>query len=616
MKKRILSTLLAFCMVLSLLPGTALAATVDSGSCGTFTNWTLDSDGTLTISGTGSIADEAVQPWRKYSSEIRKVVVNSGVTRLGYGSFFECRNLIDVRLPNTLTIIGKYAFHNCTSLPSISIPNSVTNIEEYAFYWCSALTTLAIPSGVISLGNGAFYGCGALVSVTLPSTVVSIGEGTFSRCSKLRTITIPNSVTSIGASAFEYCSALTKITIPQSVVSLGNDVFYYCTGLSNATILGDVDIGFGLFNMCSNLKSVTLSRGLTSIADWAFRGCDKLSDIYFAGSEAEWNTITVGSANSALTKVTMHYNSGGSDEPETYTVTFDPNDGSTSATEKEYKANATLGTLPTPTRSGYKFSGWYTAETGGTKVTSSKKVTADMTLYAHWTKTTTTKTYTIKLDANSGKVAPSSIQVESGKTYFSSLPTPTRTGWKFAGWYTTRTGGTKITSATKATANRTLYAHWTRAKTYMVTFDANGGMVHLDRKVVPSGVLYRDLPTPTKNNSHFQGWYTKKTGGTKVTANSRTNLTADQTLYARWQSSASVRSTQRGTYRVTIPAYYELALYTSNNSAKIASEVETTGYQTITCTQRVTLSNDTVRYYGKVNNRNCWFTYSCEMDVN
>ena len=305
--------------------------------------------------------------------------------------------------------------------------------------------------------------------------------------------------------------------------------------------------------------------------------------------------------------------------PSTYTITFNPYGGRVSTKTKTVTNGNTYGDLPIPIRSGYTFKGWYTETVGGNQVTplTNVELSADQTLYARWTQNPTTKTYTIKLDANSGKVSPSSIKVQSGKTYYSSLPTPTRSGYKFNGWYTSRNGGVKITSTSKATANCTIYAHWTPVKkTYLVTFDANGGMVHLDRKVVPSGVLYRDLPTPTKNNSHFQGWYTKKTGGTKVTANSRTNLTADQTLYARWQSSASVRRTQRGTYRVTIPAYYELALYTANNSAKIASEVETTGYQTITCTQRVTLSNDTVRYYGRVNNRNCWFTYSCEMDVN
>ena len=301
----------------------------------------------------------------------------------------------------------------------------------------------------------------------------------------------------------------------------------------------------------------------------------------------------------------------------TYTIKLDANSGKVSPSSIKVQSGKTYySSLPTPTRTGYKFAGWYTAKSGGTQITSTTKATKNQTIYAHWTSTATSSTYTITLNANGGKVSPASLKVASGKTYYSSLPTPTRSGYKFNGWYTSRNGGVKITSTSKATANCTIYAHWTPVKkTYLVTFDANGGMVHLDRKVVPSGVLYRDLPTPTKNNSHFQGWYTKKTGGTKVTANSRTNLTADQTLYARWQSSATVRSTQRGTYRVTIPAYYDLALYASSSTAKISSQPEITASQTITCTQRATLSNGTVRYYGKVNGKTGWFTYSCEMST-
>ena len=300
----------------------------------------------------------------------------------------------------------------------------------------------------------------------------------------------------------------------------------------------------------------------------------------------------------------------------TYTITLNANGGTVSPSSiKVESGKAYFDSLPTPTRSGWRFSGWYTAKIGGTEITASTKATANRTIYARWTKTSAVKTYTITLNANGGTVSPSSIKAESGKAYFDSLPTPTRSGWRFSGWYTAKTGGTEITASTKATANCTIYARWTRSKTYLVTFDPNGGTLHQDMKIVSTGVLYRDLPTPTRPGYHFKGWYTKRTGGTRVTESTRVNLTANQTLYAQWQTSVSVKSTQRGTYRVVVPAYYELALYPSQNSPAVSGMLETDGYQTITCTQKATLSNGTVRYYGKVNNRNYWFTYSCEMDV-
>ena len=97
----------------------------------------------------------------------------------------------------------------------------------------------------------------------------------------------------------------------------------------------------------------------------------------------------------------------------------------------------------------------------------------------------------------------------------------------------------------------TLYAHWTvntnKSKTYMVTFDPNGGTGYQDQKVVCSGSYYRALPTPTKNGSHFMGWYTtKSSGGKEVAEDDRVALTDNRTLYARWQSSASVRRTETG----------------------------------------------------------------------
>ena len=191
-------------------------------------------------------------------------------------------------------------------------------------------------------------------------------------------------------------------------------------------------------------------------------------------------------------------------------------------------ANPSIGSLPTPTRSGYTFDGWYTAANGGTKITDSTKVTANTTVYAHWkansytvsyninggtgsiasqTKTHNTnltltmakpagKSFTVTYNANGGTVSTSSKTVSqsftnwstaangsgtaynAGATYsananvtlyaqyanpsIGSLPTPTRSGYAFDGWYTAANGGTKITDSTKVTANTTIYAHWTK----------------------------------------------------------------------------------------------------------------------------------------------------------
>ena len=151
----------------------------------------------------------------------------------------------------------------------------------------------------------------------------------------------------------------------------------------------------------------------------------------------------------------------------TYPVTFNPNGGTVSTKSKNVTIGKTYGTLPTPTRTGYEFDGWYTKETGGTKVTETTTVGTNppTKLYAHWI----AKKYLVIFDANGGRINTASGQVKTKTdtvTYgskYNSLPTPTRTGgYSFDGWYTDQTNGTKVTSATTVTTTKDhiLYAHW------------------------------------------------------------------------------------------------------------------------------------------------------------
>jgi uncharacterized repeat protein (TIGR02543 family) len=152
----------------------------------------------------------------------------------------------------------------------------------------------------------------------------------------------------------------------------------------------------------------------------------------------------------------------------TYTVTFNANGGSVSTGSKTVTYGGTYGTLPTPTRSGYTFAGWYTSSSGGSKITASStaSITSNQTLYAHWT----ANTYTVTFNANGGSVSTTSKTVTCGGTY-GTLPTPTRSGYTFDGWYTSSSGGSKITasSTVSITSNQTLYAHWTANKATIIS---------------------------------------------------------------------------------------------------------------------------------------------------
>ena len=289
MKRKIVSVLLCVLLLASLLPVSALADTTAGGKCGDNLTWTLDGDGTLTISGTGAMTDYTYYsnvpcysnaPWYSSRSSIKSVTIGNGVTSIGYYAFSDCSSLTSVTIGNGVTSIGNYAFDYCSSLTSVTIPDSVTTIGNWAFWGCDSLTSVTIPDRVTSIGGGAFSGCSSLESVTIPDSVTTIGEQAFWGCDSLTSVTIPDSVTTISNYAFFSCSNLTSVTIGSGVTTIGENAFEYCSSLESVTIPDSVtSIGFGAFYKCSSLTSVTIPDSVTSIGDYAFSGCSSLTSV-------------------------------------------------------------------------------------------------------------------------------------------------------------------------------------------------------------------------------------------------------------------------------------------------------------------------------------------------
>ena len=186
-----------------------------------------------------------------------------------------------------------------------------------------------------------------------------------------------------------------------------------------------------------------------------------------------------------------------------YTVNFDPNGGTVSTKNIKVTYNSTYGTLPTPTRTGYRFSGWYTAKTGGTKIASNTMVgnSAGSTLYAHWK----ANQYTVTFDSNGGTVSTKSKKVTYNSTY-DTLPIPTRAGYTFDGWYTALTGGTKVTEDTvvTATANHTLYARWSPipAEPISIINDLKDQTIDYGKDVVAISYYH-----PSNDHTVTRAWY-------------------------------------------------------------------------------------------------------------
>ena len=284
MKKKWIALVLAVMLVLSLLPTSAMAYTVTSGTCGDYGNeekvtWSLDSNGLLTISGTGEMHHFfEEQPWKDLRQSITEVVIGSGVTNIGYQAFDGCTNLEKVTLSNTIKNIA--GFRSCKSLKSINIPGSVEVISEGAFSNCTALTNIVLPDSVNIIMDKAFSGCTGLKEITLSKNISQIKFRTFENCSSLEQIVIPDSVTSIDYCAFANCSALKHVTLPKSLTSIGKSAFDGCSVLESVALPdGLKSIDSKAFYNCSALTDTVLPDGLKSIGDNAFSGCVSFTSV-------------------------------------------------------------------------------------------------------------------------------------------------------------------------------------------------------------------------------------------------------------------------------------------------------------------------------------------------
>lgn len=308
MKKRLLSMILAFSMMLTILPVnaiTAWAADDKSGVCGDGLTYTMIQNGgtdtyTLAITksgtGTGAMTDYSYSsgykavPWYAECDKITKLTI-AGATSIGKSAFEYCHRLADVTISGSVTSIGEQAFEGCQALTNTSISNilkEATSIGEGAFRGCTSLTSVEIPESVTSIDVAAFGQCSNLTSVKILGTITSIAASTFIDCGKLDNFDIPVSVTSIGDWAFARCSGLADIEIPEKVTSIGNHAFEKCTSLTTIKIPDSVtSIGENAFNGCSSLRQVDLPSVIPTISQGAFNNAN--TRFYYPGYAKDFN---------------------------------------------------------------------------------------------------------------------------------------------------------------------------------------------------------------------------------------------------------------------------------------------------------------------------------------
>ena len=385
MKKRLISLLLAFSMMLTFLPAGAVSAFAEESlgpyDCGkkpgTVTaTLSRNNDGgetyTMTIRGTGPMKNYDFlscrdMPWRDAILKITRLIVDDGVTSLGdcvlhgFDGGHDARNLMEVTLPEGLTYLGNYAFFGAAKLKSITLPSTLTTIGLGAFDECAGLTDITIPSDVKTIKEGAFGGTG-LTSVTIPDKVETLGQDVFENCTQLTSIHIPKSVKSMGAEMFGYCTALTCITFEPG---------------SNLTYVGGSNGDWNLFTRMSPELKVYCEPGLKS----------KLSG------------------------------RGVPDERIITTVDVTLVDGDTITPKKiDYGADITALDKDKPIKPGYTFKGWYTDPACKNRYPDAQLFTNinGTTLYAGWaTSDLTVKNGTISVVASDG--TPLAIELKNGQ---------------------------------------------------------------------------------------------------------------------------------------------------------------------------------------------------------
>ncbi len=292
-------------------------------------SWTLDEDGTLTVSGKGNMqfGENGKAPW---GTDIKKVIVKDGITAIRSNAFTNCRNLTEVTIPNSVKAIGSGAFSGCSALTSVNLPNGLNAIKSSTFLNCLRLSDVAIPGSVKTIEYCAFDGCKGLKTLTFSDGVTEIGDYAFRGSESLTRVIIPSTVTSIGTGAFfnslcpptvygekgsyvqtyadenylyfepiENYPALSWSVDDNGVLTISGNTQNYFSGPQartapwgkdvTAVVIKDgvKSIGNYAFYNCQKLKSITIPDSVTCIGDWAFGGCISLTTITLPDSITE-----------------------------------------------------------------------------------------------------------------------------------------------------------------------------------------------------------------------------------------------------------------------------------------------------------------------------------------
>ena len=502
-------------------------------------------------------------------------------------------NLDDTQDPVVVTSFDTSAFRKNTEIKTVILPMYVTQIPDYAFEGCTNLETV-IAFGVTEIGEYAFKDCenlGRFVNdngeteysaFMIDNKVTKLGKGAFEGVNELKVMAYDADVADAAIN-----SGAKKITVDLSMLKdeysgkkeITSAIEYFGiigggktfsglkiksdateTFISNMTLVDNIEIPLELSSETVTLARVTVENApgiaLNLSADNTdlklYRTVTLTSN---SGNSVLSKNVTLSKANSSITgtldfsgkylvcgeitntsmlKYPDNIKVISVNEYDKYlskvTVSFDTDGGSNiSSVEVGYETKVNIPN--DPKKDHYSFIGWYTDEDCTTEFKFDTPITSDTTLYAKWK----LNEFNVSFNANGGNVSQTAKEVIYGEAY-GTLPTPSRTGYSFNGWYTAVTGGTKIAADTTVSvaSDHTLYAQWT-PNTFTLTFDSQGGPA-VPIRTLSYGEPIGTLPVITSDYYDFIGWYTGERGtGTKITEDTIPTTDEDFTIYACWE---------------------------------------------------------------------------------
>lgn len=559
---------------------------IDKGTLGGGLNWNLTKAGTLTISGNGAMPDFSSAEehrWKENSSKIRKVVIEPGVTSIGDGVFLNS-SVLSVKIPTSVTTIGSNAF-NGSSIISVAIPSNVKNIGDNAFRNCVNLSSVTVSDGVKAIEQNAFRACNSLKTIALPASIEKVGAAAFFECTDLISATFAPSdkQVALGDNLFSKCDYLMGVTLPKYANQMGAGMFMNCGRLSGVEIPKGVEsIPENTFASCSGFTTVIIPDSVTRIERSAFQGT-ALKNIYFAGTEAQWNSISISpDMKNIISNAVKHYNY--TTDIATAKVTLEKSEYNYDGTEKTPAVTVELNDKKLVLNTDYTVSYKDNTHPGTATVTVTGKA---------WYTGTQTKTFTITGgdENNSGGGTNGSGSDGngngSGGNPGGSDGNPGGSGGNSVGGSDSGTGGNTVSRGNLSGAtiklSQTSYTYDGKAKTPAATVVLNGKTLVSSTDYTVSysdNIKVGTAKVTVTGKGNYTGSKTATFTITKASNQAATSITCKKTVY----------KVAYGTKPFKINASSKSKMAFTSSKPKIASVKKGTGVVTIKNTGIATIT--------------------------